>query len=64
MNEIDFLPIEYRQKHAQRQSQPWQVVASVAIIGLVAMAALTQNHRRRRPAKRIGDHRVRRTRRP
>jgi hypothetical protein len=47
MNEIDFLPVEYRQKHAQRQSQPWQAVASVAIISLVAIAALTQNHRRR-----------------
>jgi hypothetical protein len=47
MNEIDFLPFEYRQKHAQRQSQPWQVVASVAIIALVAVAALAQIHRRR-----------------
>jgi hypothetical protein len=47
MNEINFLPIEYRQKYAQRQSQPWQVVASVVIIALVAVAALTQNYRRR-----------------
>ncbi len=31
----------------QRQSQPWQIVAAVAIVGLVAAAALTQNHRRR-----------------
>jgi hypothetical protein len=48
MHDIDFLPVEYRQRHAQRQSRPWQIVAAVAIIGLVAAAALTQNHRRRK----------------
>ena len=47
MNELDFLPIEYRRKYAERQSQPWQVVATVAIIALVAVAALVQNYRRR-----------------
>lgn len=47
MPDIDFLPAEYRQKHLQRQSRPWQVVASVLIIGLVAVAAVTQNRRRR-----------------
>jgi hypothetical protein len=48
MHEIDFLPIEYRQKHARRQSQPWQVVVAMAIVGLVATAAIVQNYRRHR----------------
>jgi hypothetical protein len=48
MHDIDFLPIEYRQKHARRQSQPWQVFVAVAIVGLVSMAALAQGYRRHR----------------
>ena len=48
MHDIDFLPIEYRQKHARRQSQPWQIVVAVAIVGLVAAAALAQQYRRHR----------------
>lgn len=47
MNEIDFLPVEYRQKHAQRQSQPWQIVVAVAIVGLVSVAAISQSYRKR-----------------
>ena len=46
MNDIDFLPIEYRQKHERRQSQPWQAFVAVAIVGLVAAAALMQHYRR------------------
>ncbi len=46
MNDIDFLPIEYRQKHARRQSRPWQIVVAVAIAGLVLAAALAQQYRR------------------
>jgi hypothetical protein len=46
MADIDFLPIEYRQKHARRQSQPWQIVVAAAIVGLVATAALAQQYRR------------------
>jgi hypothetical protein len=46
MYDIDFLPVEYRQKHAQRQSQPWQIVAAVATISLMAVAASTQHSRR------------------
>lgn len=42
MHEIDFLPIEYRQKHQRRQSQPWQLVSAVAIVGLVAAAFIGQ----------------------
>ena len=46
MHDIDFLPIEYRQKHARRQSQPWQVLVAVAMVGLVAAAASVQHYRR------------------
>ena len=48
MHDIDFLPIEYRQKHARRQSQPWQIVVAAAIVGLVAAAAMAQHYRRHR----------------
>jgi len=47
MREIEFLPIEYRQKHARRQSQPWQVVVAAAIVGLVGVAATVQYYARR-----------------
>jgi hypothetical protein len=48
MQEIDFLPIEYRQKHARRQSQPWQLFVITAMVGLVATAALVQRFHRAR----------------
>jgi len=48
MHDIDFLPIEYRQKHQRRQSQPWQLVAAAAIVGLVATAAIGQRCHSRR----------------
>jgi hypothetical protein len=46
MHDIDFLPVEYRQKHARRQSQPWQAVVAIAIVSLVAAATLIQHYRR------------------
>jgi hypothetical protein len=46
MQDIDFLPIEYRQKYSRRQSQPWQIVVAVMIVGLVAAAAIMQQYRR------------------
>jgi hypothetical protein len=46
MHDIDFLPMEYRQKHSQRQSQPWQALVAVAMVGLVAVAASVQHYRR------------------
>jgi Tfp pilus assembly protein PilN len=42
MPDIDFLPAEYRQKHARRRVQPWRVVVVAAFVGLVACAALAQ----------------------
>jgi hypothetical protein len=51
MQDIDFLPIEYRQKYSRRQSQPWQIVVAVAIAGLVAAAAVAQQCHRYRVRK-------------
>lgn len=48
MHNVDFLPAEYRQKHAQRQSQPSQAVVAFAIVALVAGAALAQQYRKHR----------------
>jgi hypothetical protein len=48
MQTIDFLPIEYRQKHARRQSQPWQLFVVTAMVGLVATTAFVQRYNRRR----------------
>jgi hypothetical protein len=48
MQEVDFLPAEYRQQHVQRQSQPWQIIVAVAIIGLVVFTASVQYYRRHR----------------
>ena len=48
MRDIDFLPNEYRQKHRRRRSQPWQIVAATAVIGLVIAAAVGQHLRLQR----------------
>jgi hypothetical protein len=48
MNDIDFLPIEYHQKYARRQSRPWQIFVAIAIAGLVTAAALAQRYRQHR----------------
>jgi hypothetical protein len=42
MNDIDFLPIEYRQRYQRRQSQPWQIIVAAAVLGLVVLAAVAQ----------------------
>lgn len=46
MHDIDFLPVEYRQKHARRQAQPWQVLVVIAMVSLIAAAAFVQHYRR------------------
>lgn len=46
MQNIDFLPVEYRQKHARRQSTPWRVVVVVGFAVLVVTAAVGQYGRR------------------
>jgi Tfp pilus assembly protein PilN len=46
MQDIDFLPLEYRQQHQRRQVQPWRVVVVAAFVALLAGAALAQHTRR------------------
>jgi len=46
MQDIDFLPAEYRQKHASRQTKPWRVVVVIAVVGLLATATLGLRSRR------------------
>ncbi|MEN6450446.1 MAG: hypothetical protein ABFC96_08145 [Thermoguttaceae bacterium] len=45
MHDLDFLPSEFRRKQQRRQSQPWLIVASTAVVGLVAAAAIAQHYR-------------------
>jgi hypothetical protein len=47
MRDIDFLPNEYRERHARRQSQPWQIFVTVAILGLVVATGTVQHYHRR-----------------
>jgi hypothetical protein len=48
MRDIDFLPVQYRQKHVERRSQAWRVVVVAAFALLLAAAALSQHGRKRR----------------
>jgi len=48
MQDIDFLPAEYRQEHAQRRSQPWRIVVVGAFAAVIAVAAFGQHQRRTR----------------
>ena len=50
VQDIDFLPIEYRQQHASREVQPWRIVVVVVFSLLLAAAAFTQ-YRQKRQAK-------------
>jgi len=43
MQDLDFLPAQYRQKHAQRQSQPWRIMIALIFAGLLATAAFSQH---------------------
>jgi hypothetical protein len=45
-HDIDFLPSQYRQKHAQRQSRPWQLVVVIVFGLLLGAAALGYRHGR------------------
>ena len=46
MQQIDFLPAEYRQKHARRQSKPWRILVVGVFAVAIAFAALDQHRRR------------------
>lgn len=47
MHDIDFLPAEYRQQHAQRKRQVWQVLVAVLFAGLIGLGVFSQHLRRR-----------------
>lgn len=47
VQEVDFLPIEYRQQDARRQVQPWRIVVVVAFALMLTAAAFTQFRHRR-----------------
>jgi Tfp pilus assembly protein PilN len=43
MNDIDFLPSEYRREHSRRRRQVWQIAAIAFVTGTVSLAALVQS---------------------
>jgi hypothetical protein len=48
MNNLDFLPIEYREEYERWRLQPWQIGAAAMIVSLVVGAAIFQHYRWRR----------------
>lgn len=46
MHDINFLPAQYSERRARRQTQPWRIVAVLVFVALVAAAALVQCGRR------------------
>jgi len=48
MQEIDFLPVQYRQKYARRQWRPWRVAVVTAFAVLLMAAVFGQRDRKRR----------------
>jgi hypothetical protein len=62
MQDIDFLPADYRQNRVQRRWQPWRVVVVLVFAGLISAAALGQRRHRRQletELEAIGPHRAR-----
>lgn len=53
MQDIDFLPVRYRQRHVRRQSQPWRIAVVAAFAGLLAAAVLSQHSRKRQAEKEL-----------
>jgi hypothetical protein len=53
MQEIDFLPAQYRQKHVRRQWQPWRIVVVVAFVVLLVAAVLSQQNRKRQAEREL-----------
>jgi hypothetical protein len=53
MQEIDFLPVQYRQKRVQRRSQPWRIVVVASFAVLLATAVLSQQTRKRQVEKEL-----------
>lgn len=50
MHPIDFLPAEYRQSHARRRAQPWQVIVVALFATLIGGSATGQWYAGRRAA--------------
>ncbi len=48
MQDVDFLPVRYRQRRLRRRWQPWRVVVVFVFVVLAATAALSQQGRKRR----------------
>jgi hypothetical protein len=48
MHEIDFLPVEYRQKHAQQRLQSWRVLVALLFAALLGAASLAGYRHRQR----------------
>jgi len=53
MQEIDFLPVQYRQKYARRQWQPWRVAVVAAFAVLLVAAVFSQRDRKRQAEKEL-----------
>lgn len=48
MNDIDFLPLEYHQKSAERRQRPWRTVVVLGFAALVGAATMLDLQRRQR----------------
>ena len=53
MQDIDFLPIEYRRQHVQRRAQPWRLIVAVAFGVLLTTAVCAQYDREQRTAAQL-----------
>ncbi len=43
MNQIDFLPHDYRREHTRRRRQVWQIAAVALVTGIIAAATILQS---------------------
>jgi hypothetical protein len=48
MRDLDFLPIEYHQRHARQQVQPWRIAVVVAFVALLAGGIYLQHRQKQR----------------
>ncbi len=47
MHDLDFLPVEFRQTHAQKRWQPWRAIIMTAVAVLIIGGVASQHLRRR-----------------
>lgn len=55
MNDINFLPLEYHEKHAYRHAKPWQIMVVSSFLGLVALVTISQSVHRRLVEKELAE---------